>query len=201
MPNCSARRRRWDWCGAEQTLNNLHAYPVEEERSVTLEDGRSLLLRPAVATDGAAVRDLFHQLPDRDVYTRFFRKIRGLSDKDVQRLCNLNFEGEVAFVALAGAREDATVVAQACYFVDPSTNLGETAFMVHPDWQRAGLGAALQRRLVEHARSRGLRGFVAEIMASNEAMIRLANASASTSPRRVSVENSGNTLRVTSLFD
>ena len=44
------------------------------------------------------------------------------------------------------------IVGQSCYFVDPSTNLAETAFMVHPDWQGTGLGAALQRRMAEHAR-------------------------------------------------
>jgi hypothetical protein len=108
---------------------------VEEERTVVLKDGRSVLLRPAAAGDAQGVRDLFHDLSARDVYTRFFRKVRGLSDSDVQRLCNLDFENEVAFVACAGAREQAQIVAQCCYFVDPHTNLAETAFMVHPAWQ------------------------------------------------------------------
>ncbi len=181
---------------ADQTLANLKAYPVEEERPAALKDGRQVLLRPAVASDGVAVRDLFHRLSDRDVYTRFFRKIRGLSDRDVQRLCNLDFENEVAFVAVAGAREDAQVVAQACYFLDPSTNIAETAFMVHPDWRHVGLGAVLQQRMAEHAQGRGVRGFVAEIMASNDAMIGLGRASKG----QVSVTSEDGQVRVTTLF-
>ena len=68
--------------------------------------------------------------------------------------------------------------------------------MVHPQWQGCGLGGALQRRMAEHAKGRGVRGFVAEIMASNDGMIRLARSG----PGNVSVENTGSTVRVTTLF-
>jgi len=114
----------------------------------------------------------------------------------VQRLCNVNFENEVAFVAAAGAREHPDIVAQACYFIDPSTNLAETAFMVHPDWQGKGLGMALERRMAEHAKARGVRGFVAEILPDNDNMIRLAKAV----PGNVNVEQLRDTVRVTVLF-
>jgi GNAT superfamily N-acetyltransferase len=188
------------YIGTEQTLKNLRAYPVEEELTLKLKDGRSVLLRPAGSNDGDGIRDLFHRLSDRDRYTRFFRKIRGLSNRDVQRLCNMNFETEVAFVAVSGTRENPQIVAQGCYFTDPGTNLAETAFMVHPGWQGCGLGHALQKSMAEHARGRGVRGFVAEIMASNEHMIRLARAGLETGHGQVSMESSGSTVRVTALF-
>lgn len=185
---------------AEQALKNMRAYPVEEEIVLSLAKGpragESVMLRPSASNDGDGIRDLFHRLSDRDRYTRFFRKVKGLSNRDVQRLCNMNFDNEVAFVAVSGTRENPQIVAQACYFTDPGTNLAETAFMVHPDWQGCGLGAALQRRMAEHARGRGVLGFVAEIMASNENMIRLARAGQG----NVSVENSGSTVRVTTRF-
>ncbi len=181
---------------AAQSLQNMRAYPVEEEVTVVLKDKRSVLLRPAVTTDGDSIRDLFHSLSEEDVFTRFFRTVRALSGNDVQRLCNVNFENEVAFVAVTGTRENPQVVAQSCYFIDPSTNLAETAFMVSPEWQRCGLGAALQRRMREHAAARGVRGFVAEIMSTNANMIRLAQAGST----NVSVEPNGTTVHVTALF-
>ena len=180
----------------DQKLKNMRAYPVEEERTVALKDKRSVLLRPAASSDGEAIRNLFHQLPDADVYTRFFRKVHGLSSKEVQRLCNVNFEDEVAFVAVTGTRENPQIVAQACYFIDPSTNLAETAFMVNPQWQGCGLGSALQQRLTQHALTRGVRGFVAEILHSNSNMIRLARTGAS----NVNVEKTSDTVKVTVLF-
>ena len=47
---------------------------------------------------------------------------------------------------------------------NPTTNLAEVAFMVAPEWQGAGLGIALQSRLKDYAVSRGVRGFIPEIM-------------------------------------
>ncbi|MDO9093724.1 MAG: GNAT family N-acetyltransferase [Rubrivivax sp.] len=198
-----AQAQALGYIGAEQTLKNMRAYPVEDELTLTLKGnrvGQTVLMRPASSGDGDGIRDLFHRLSDRDRYTRFFRKIRGLSNRDVQRLCNLNFENEVAFVAVSGSRENPQIVAQSCYFIDPGTNLAETAFMVHPDWQGCGLGSALQLRMAQHAQGRGVRGFVAEIMASNEQMIRLARSGVAAGPANVTVENSGSTVRVTALF-
>jgi acyl-CoA hydrolase/RimJ/RimL family protein N-acetyltransferase len=180
----------------EQVLKNMRAYAAEEERTVVLKDQRTVLLRPATSVDGEAIRVLFHQLSDSDVYTRFFRKVRGLSNKEVQRLCNLNFEDEVAFVAATGPREAPQVVAQACYFINPSTNLAETAFMVHPDWQGCGLASAMQLAMKTHAMARGVRGFVAEILSSNTHMIRLARNASS----NVSTEKEDGTVYVTSRF-
>lgn len=181
---------------AGQKLKNLQAYAVEQESMLTLRDGRQLLLRPAIATDGDGVRALFHRLPERDVYTRFFRNVRSLSDQDVQRLCNLDGEREVGLVAVSGPREDPTVVAHAFYVLDPSTNLAETAFMVHPAYQGSGLGGALQAQLAGLAQQRGVMGFVAEILATNPAMIKLAQRGSD----RVSLHSEGSTVRVTALF-
>ena len=91
--------------------------------------------------------------------------MRSLSFKELQTLCNVNHETEVAFLAVTGPRENEVVVGSGCYFLNPTTNLAEVAFMVAPEWQGAGLGTALQDRLQEYAVSRGVRGFVAEITA------------------------------------
>jgi hypothetical protein len=65
----------------------------------------------------------------------------------------------------------------------------------------------LQRKMMEHARRRGVRGFVAEILSSNENMIRLARAAelpgaagTGSGGPRVTVEHSGGTVRVTTLL-
>jgi hypothetical protein len=46
--------------------------------------------------------------------------------------------------------------------------------MIAPEFQGAGLGTALQVCLQEHAMSRGVRGFVFEILSRNTNMLRLA---------------------------
>jgi acyl-CoA hydrolase/RimJ/RimL family protein N-acetyltransferase len=160
---------------SEQYLASQAGYPVTEERSVRLRDGQELLLRPARAADADALRTLFHRMPPGDVYTRFFRRVRSLSYKELQTLCNVNNETEVAFVATIGPRENETLVGSGCYFLNPTTNLAEVAFMVAPEFQGLGLGTALQNRLQECALSRGVRGFIAEVLPGNTPMLKLAN--------------------------
>ncbi|MES2949463.1 MAG: GNAT family N-acetyltransferase [Pseudomonadota bacterium] len=195
-PELFAQAQALGYLSADQTLQNLRAYPVEEELTITLKDGRTVMLRPATSSDAQGIRDLFHHLSEADVYTRFFRHVRGLSNAEVQRLCNVNYENEVAFVATAGSREESLIVGQSCYFINPTANLADTAFMVHPDWQGCGLGTALQSSMVRHAKKRGLRGFVADILPGNARMLRLAR----NGPPTVQAERTDDSVHVTQLF-
>ena len=195
-PELFAQAQALGYLSGDQTLQNLRAYPMEEEITITLKDGRTVMLRPALSSDAQGIRDLFHHLSEADVYTRFFRHVRGLSNVEVQRLCNVNYENEVAFVATAGTREEALIVGQSCYFIDPTANLADTAFMVHPNWQGCGLGTALQNRMVQHARKRGLRGFVTDILPGNTRMLRLAR----NGPPTVQIETTDDSVHLTQLF-
>jgi acyl-CoA hydrolase/RimJ/RimL family protein N-acetyltransferase len=158
---------------SDQYLASQAAYPVHEERIVALKNDLKIMIRPARAGDAGALQALFHRLSPDDVYTRFFRRVRSLTYRELQTLCNVNHETEVAFLAVTGPRENEEVVGSACYFLNPTTNLAEVAFMVSPKWQGAGLGTALQARLLEYAMSRGVRGFVADILPRNSSMLRL----------------------------
>src|ERR671912_2523860 len=159
-----AAAKRLGYVSSEHFLASPAAYPVHEERRVRLKNGAEVLVRPARAADAGALQALFHRLSPDDVYTRFFRRVRSLSFKELQTLCNVNHDTDVAFLAISGPRENEVVVGSACYFLNPATNLAEVAFMVAPDWQGVGLGTALQDRLQEYAVKQGIRGFIAEIM-------------------------------------
>ena len=181
---------------SEQYLASQAPYLVHEERTVELKNGAKVLIRPARATDAGALQALFHRLSPDDVYTRFFRRVRSLSYADLQNLCNVNHETEVAFLGVSGPRENEEVVGSACYFLSPTTNLAETAFMVAPEWQGLGLGTALQARLQQYAVSRGVRGFVAEILPQNRRMQRLASGASGT----VTTVRDQDAVHVTILF-
>ncbi len=179
-----------------QRLASQRPYPVEEERRVALKGGVEVLLRPARAGDAKALQGLFHRMTEDDRYTRFFRRMRSLSDAEAERLCNVDHDTAVAFLAVTGPREAEEVVASGCYFLDPRSNLAEVAYMVAPDWQGKGLGVALQKRLQDYAQARGLRGFIASILPRNARMQRLAAGAGGT----VSMEIDEDELRMTILF-
>ena len=85
---------------------------------------------------------------------------------------------------------------QSCYFINPTTNLADTAYMVHPDWQGCGLGGALQNCMARHAKKRGLRGFVADVLPDNVRMLNLARSG----PPNVQVERHSDSVHLTQLF-
>jgi acyl-CoA hydrolase/RimJ/RimL family protein N-acetyltransferase len=180
----------------DQYLASQSAYSVDEERIVTLKNGVKVMIRPARAADAGALQGLFHRLSEDDVYTRFFRRLRSLSYRELQTLCNVNHETDVAFLAVTGPRENEEVIGSACYFLSPTTNLAEVAFMVAPEFQGAGLGTALQARLQEYAMSRGVRGFISEILPGNTSMLRLA----ARAPGTVTTSRDEDGVHVTVLF-
>ena len=64
-------------------------------------------------------------------------------------------------------------MAVAQYFRDRATNLAEVAFMVDDHWQRQGLGTQLFQALASTAERLGIRGFTAEVLFENHAMMHL----------------------------
>jgi RimJ/RimL family protein N-acetyltransferase len=161
---------------SDQRVMSPRQYMVEEERIVDLADQRRVLIRPARADDAMGLKDLFHTLSAQDVYTRFFRRMTSLSYEDAQRLCNVDFDRDVAFVAVAGPRENEKIIGTGAYFLNPTTNYAEVAYMIAPAWQGCRVGGGLQKRLREFAQARRIKGFIAEILPSNQKMIRLARA-------------------------
>lgn len=181
----------------EEKLRKAGAYSADEERSVLLRDQKTVLIRPTKASDASALQQFFHRMSSEDRYTRFFRRLNNLSDFEAQRLCNADQDYEVAFVVVYGSKKNETLIGSACYFVNPTTNLAEVAYMVSPEWQNKGIGKALQLRLMEHAKGRGLRGFTAEIQAYNANMINLAKQACDD----ITIQRHGDTHEVTMLFE
>jgi RimJ/RimL family protein N-acetyltransferase len=172
-------------------------YPAEEESRVLLRSQKTVLIRPTKAGDAAGLQQFFHSMSREDCYTRFFRRMNRLSDAEAQRLCHVDQDREVAFLALNGKKGDETIIGSAFYFVNPTTNMAEVAYMVAPQWQGVGIGTALQVKLMEHARSRGLRGFTAEIQVYNANMINLAKSACDD----ISIQRHGDSFEVTMLFN
>ena len=69
---------------------------------------------------------------------------------------------------------------------DPA--VAEIALTVHDDFQRQGIGRHLLRLLIEQGRRDGFRTFVADVLATNTAMLHLLQIVA---PKRRSIYSSG----------
>ena len=155
-----------------QQLRKRAAYPVAEEREATLRDGRHVRVRPTRTGDFRALQQLFYRMPEEDVRTRFFHALTALTDVAAQNLCSVDYERDMAFAAVTGPPEHERVVATSCYFTD-ARGTAEVGYIVDSGWQGAGLASLLHARMVEYARARDVRGFVAEVLTSNPAMLRV----------------------------
>lgn len=162
-----------DIVSAEQELRSRSAYPVEEERELALRDGRRVLLRPTRALDRAGMQELFYRLPENDVQTRFFHKLKSLTDRAADHLCSVDYAAEMAFAAVVGPVEHEQIVATSSYYLNPRNGLAEVAYMVDPRWQGSGLATVLHARTVEYGCAHGVRGFTADVLTSNPAMLKV----------------------------
>lgn len=165
---------------AKTKMRTRAAYPADEERRVVLKNDVPVLLRPSRGTDASLIQDLFFRMRAEDVYTRFFRKLRSLTLEMAEHLCSVGYDNEMAFVATVGEDEHEQVVGTASYFTDASTGLADVAYMVDSAWHGVGLGSALQARAIEYARGHGVRGFTADVLWSNAAMLHVLERAAAT---------------------
>ena len=156
-----------------QQLRSRGAYPREEERTVSLRDGRSVLVRPARTGDARILQDLFYRMPPEDVYTRFFRHLTSLPLSTAEHMTSVSFDDEVTLLAVEGDWGSERVVGTVSYYRDPTSGQADVAFMVDPEWKGVGLGTALRDVIVDVARRRGVVALTADVLIENTAMLRL----------------------------
>jgi acyl-CoA hydrolase/GNAT superfamily N-acetyltransferase len=156
---------------AGQRLRSRQAYPIEEEREITLRNRQTVLLRPTRTADAPRLQELFYRLRPEDVRTRFFRRLSSLTLAHAEHLASVGYQDEMTFAAVVGEPESGQIVGTASYFLDPETGLADVAYMVDPAWQGVGLGTALNERAIEYARAHGIRGFTADVLTGNDPMM------------------------------
>jgi acyl-CoA hydrolase len=147
-------------------------YPWERQRAEKLRDGTDVTVRPVRISDEESLQDLFYRLSDESTFRRFMAHKRTHTREEMQRLVDLDFEQSVALVLCFDDEEGAEQILAMCrYDVDPATELADIAFVVRDEWQRKGIGALLMRHMGEIARHSGLRGFTADVLTTNQAML------------------------------
>ncbi|MDR3530999.1 MAG: GNAT family N-acetyltransferase [Rhodopila sp.] len=143
-------------------------YPAEltEHRQIGAE---RMTIRPIRPEDAEAHGAFFSRLSPQDVRYRFFSAIRELSPEQLARLTQVDYDREMAFIAVREATGETVGVSRlAC---DPDGRSGEFAVIVQADMKGRGLASHLMRRLIEWARLQGLKEVVGQILADNQPML------------------------------
>jgi acetyltransferase len=147
----------------------LRPYPSHLQQVVE-HGGTRLLLRPVRPDDAARLLAFYAAAPASDLRLRFFHSRREVPRSELARFCQIDYEREMAFVALDGERMAGEVRA----VCDPDNVVAEFAIHVAHDWQRRGLGKLLLDRMLAYLRSRGTREVVGWCLKENWGMQALA---------------------------
>ena len=154
----------------------IQPYPTQWVERLQWQ-GRELTIRPIRPEDEAQHLRFLERLDPEDIRMRIFQTRRDLPRSELARLTQIDYEREMAFIAVArneqGLEETLGVVRAVR---DPDNTEAEFAIIVRSDLKHAGLGHLLMERLIRYARSRGTPRLVGVVLRENATMLALARA-------------------------
>ncbi|MDX1605514.1 MAG: bifunctional acetate--CoA ligase family protein/GNAT family N-acetyltransferase [Candidatus Competibacterales bacterium] len=152
----------------------IHPYPRELEQTLTLDDGRTLMLRPIMPEDAPPLRAMVQRAPAEDLRLRFFQPIRELSHAMAARLTQLDYDREMAFaVTDPGPPGEAEIWGVVRLTADSDLEKAEYAILLDRAMIGRGLGRWLLQHLIDYARSRGIGELYGEVLRENRPMLKL----------------------------
>jgi acetyltransferase len=151
-------------------VGTLGSYPSELEEQVE-HQGRRLTLRPIRPEDSPQYLQFLAQITPEDLYHRFFTGVRHLPEEELRHFTHIDYDGEMAFVAVAPEGGEILGVARAC--TDHAGANAEIAVLVRSDLKGQGLGTLLMRKLIQYCGNRGMRQLWGSVMTDNIPMMRL----------------------------
>jgi GNAT superfamily N-acetyltransferase len=92
-------------------------------------------------------------------------KMQQYVNVDCNRICSI--------VALAGPPESERIIAEARFVKDRTRPYGDVAFVVDEEYQGIGIASYMLEMLIRLAKERGLQGFIADVLASNNSMLKV----------------------------
>lgn len=148
-------------------------YPVGLIQHGLLPDGRALLIRPIKEQDESIERVFLQGLSAHTRYQRLLSS-RKLLPGELHRLTHIDYQHEMALVALLGAPGRRQMVGVARYVQDADNGGREFAIVIADELQGQGLGRRLLTSLLDAAQSAGVQRVHGITLATNTAMLGLA---------------------------
>ena len=139
----------------------------------TLRSGISITIRGVQVTDKDGIASAFSRLDPESIYTRFFQAKSALSDQELKRATEIDFERVVALVATVESEGRETIIGGGRYmaFDAAAGRSAEVAFLVEEDYQGQGIATRILNHLVRIAREKGVDRFEAEVLPGNASML------------------------------
>jgi acyl-CoA hydrolase/GNAT superfamily N-acetyltransferase len=148
-------------------------YPSDIAAEETFKGGVRIRFRAIKPSDEEEMRRLFYRFSDQAVYYRYFSPIKTMPHAAMQEYVNVDCNRTISIVGLVGDPPNDHLIAEARFVRHKDRPYADTAFIVDEKYQGLGIATYLVKMLVPVARERGLKGFTADVLASNKGMMKV----------------------------
>lgn len=149
----------------------IRPYPAGWEKTFHSNRGAQYTLRPIRPADIALYPEFLRHVSQADIRLRFLGYRRAFPDEMLKRLTQLDYNREIAFMAIG---DDGDLAGIARLSADPNHESAEFGLLVRSDRQGQGLGTALMTHLIDYGRADGLSRIEGIMFDENDKMIDLA---------------------------
>ncbi len=150
-----------------------HLYPSDIETTQTFKGGLKVRFRAIKPSDEEEMRRLFYRFSDQSVYYRYFVPVKSMPHAKMQAYVNVDYNSTMSIVGLVGNAGGGRIIAEARYVKHRDKPLGDVAFVVDEQYQGKGIASYLLGMLITIGREKGLKGFTADVLASNKSMMKV----------------------------
>ncbi len=154
----------------------IHPYPSHLITEYQTADGLTVTIRPIRPEDADLEQDFVRNLSSETKYYRFMNTLKELSPAQLVRLTQIDYDREMAFVAVTEVAGQEVEIGVARYAMNPDGESCEFAIVVADDWQGKGLARRLMGVIIDTARSRGVKYMNGDFLAENRRMIQFVTA-------------------------
>ena len=148
-------------------------YPSQIKERQRFKGDVEIRFRPMRPSDEEEMRRLFYRFSDESVYYRYFSSLKAMPHTRMQTYVNVDWNDVMSIVGVVGKPGHGSIVAEARYLMDPDGGWAEIAFVVDESYQRIGISTFVFKLLVSLAREKGIKGFWADVLVSNSAMMKV----------------------------
>lgn len=152
---------------------SAHLYPAEIAERHTFDGDTTVRFRAIKPSDEEEMRRLFYRFSDKAIYYRYFTPIKTMPHEKMQAYVNVDYRDVLSVVGLVGPPGQGRIIAEARFARHREKPYVDVAFVVDEAYQGKGIATYLFRMLVRLARQRGARGMTADVLATNQAMIKV----------------------------
>jgi acetyltransferase len=157
-------------------------YPSDAEQEWPLRDDGSYLVRPIHPDDASMLQEFVRGMSPESRYFRFVSTMRELSDRMLARFTLIDYDREMALVAVhrqREPREDGSftekerLIGVSRYVTNPDMSTCEFSLAVSDDFKGQGIGTRMMMSIMDVARSKGLSQIEGLVLSNNVTMLKL----------------------------